>query len=558
MKRGCLRNLVVLAAATALWSYYLGPRISDGETGLVLTIGGGLLTSLTIWTVWKIAAFRKDAGAIESGRTGKPPVDDGWYAAIGEINLLPGAGLAAPFSGRPAVAYEYDVTRWKATSASKGSQTQCRAYYGSALAPCEIQTTTGPIRLLGMPYLDVEATTADNSDARRRADAWASSTAFSETGLPHSLADLKADVDEMANSTDGAGSFRRDYRSEPDPTLDGWTLSEKVVSPGQRVCVLGQYSAARGGLEPPPVEAAETLRLLPADTPQALELSADRAGCLRFAVAVLVILQVALLLFVPSRHEASESTATVWTPTEEDLFRMAREGDADHVRFILEGKTIGPSPRDTIGRTPAHVAADSATLNVLLDAGALPNVQDEFGVTPLMLAASEGDAKKVQLLLERGAAVSSRNRQGLTALSLASDPATRTLLEKAGAPDAGPWDGVGSPIPGHGEDQWKVVLAYVEAIEEEDEPAYRALLKGNPGDFPTTVAVKGSTPGDLRFLTGHVGAEGAVVTGIGRGLDGDVLMTVSLEKDGESWKIRGVETTPMSRRRSPSPGRGAE
>ncbi|HEX7579577.1 MAG TPA: ankyrin repeat domain-containing protein, partial [Thermoanaerobaculia bacterium] len=463
MKRGCLRNLVVLAAATALWGFFLVPRISDGDTVLVLTICGGLLTSVTVWTVWKIGAFRKDAGAINTARAGRPPVAGGWYAALGEIHPLPGGGLAAPFSGRPAVAYEYDVTRWKERHTSKG-QTQCRAYFGSALAPCEIRTMAGPIRLFGMPYLDVESTAAVGPDVRRGADLWVSSTAFSETGLPRSIAELKADAAEMAESTDSVGVFRQDYRSDPDATLDGWTLSEKVVPPGQKVCVLGLYSAARGGLEPPPVEAAETLRLLPGDTPKALELSTDRAGCLRFALVLFVLCQGALLWFAPSRRETS-STMTDWIPTESDLFRAAGEGDAERVRLILGKKTVGPSPQDTIGRTPAHVAANPATLQVLLDAGAPPGVEDEFGVTPLMLAASEGDVLKVRLLLERGVAVDAHTRQGVTALSLAEEPATRKLLEKAGAPGAGPWDGVGSPIPGNGEDQWKVVLAYVEAIE---------------------------------------------------------------------------------------------
>ncbi len=557
MKRGCLRILLVLAAATALWVSYLAPRVSDGEDLAGLAILGGFLTSAAVWAVWKTRAFRKDACAIERAGTGKAPVDGEWYAAAGEIHLLPGASLAAPFSGRPTVAYEYEVTRWTTTPGSDGRKTQSRAYYGSALTPCEIRTPAGPVHLLGMPYLDVEATTVGDPDSRRRAEAWAASTPFEATGIPHSLQELKADMDELIEAASPVGTFRRDYRGSPEPTLEGWTLSEKVVSPGQKVCVLGRYSAARRALEPPPVEAAEMLSLKPGDAPGALETAAGRAGCLRFVTAILVVLQAALLWFVPARREASESASTVWTPTESDLFRMASEGDADHVRLILEKKTVGPSPRDTIGRTPAHVAANAATLKVLLDAGAPPGVGDEFGLTPLMLAASEGDASKVQLLLERGAAVDARSRQGLTALSLASDPAARSLLERAGAPATGPWDGVGSPLP-DSEDQWEVVLAYVDAVEEEDEPAYRALLAGDPGRHPTTVAVKGSTPGDLRFLTGHLAEGNAVVTGIGRGLDGGVLTTVTLENGGRSWKIRGVETIPMSQRRNAARGSGAE
>jgi len=42
-------------------------------------------------------------------------------------------------------------------------------------------------------------------------------------------------------------------------------------------------------------------------------------------------------------------------------------------------------------------------MKILLDAGANPNVQDKFGVTPLYIAASIGSAECVRLLLQKGA-----------------------------------------------------------------------------------------------------------------------------------------------------------
>lgn len=73
-----------------------------------------------------------------------------------------------------------------------------------------------------------------------------------------------------------------------------------------------------------------------------------------------------------------------------------------------------PGPND---RCPIHEAAwmhDSEVLELLLNAGANPNVRDENGTTPLMEAAGSGMVRNVHLLLARGAHLDDVDLQGRT------------------------------------------------------------------------------------------------------------------------------------------------
>ena len=63
---------------------------------------------------------------------------------------------------------------------------------------------------------------------------------------------------------------------------------------------------------------------------------------------------------------------------------------------------------------------DVAAVRALLARGALPNVPDRKGATPLMLAAGRGYSEVVELLLKHGADPNRRDRDGDTALKYAA------------------------------------------------------------------------------------------------------------------------------------------
>lgn len=110
----------------------------------------------------------------------------------------------------------------------------------------------------------------------------------------------------------------------------------------------------------------------------------------------------------------------------------ARDGDRAAVRRLLQRGT-DPGARQADGTTALHwaVRADDLELaRLLLAAGAHADVVNRYGVTPLSLAASNGHAPMLRLLLERGATVKSAD---------AAVPGGRTLLmlaARAGRVDA--------------------------------------------------------------------------------------------------------------------------
>ena len=98
------------------------------------------------------------------------------------------------------------------------------------------------------------------------------------------------------------------------------------------------------------------------------------------------------------------------------LHEAAWRGDISAVKSCLEaGAKIEAT--DNYGKTPLHYVPEGLfcvfgenytkqlreTLNLLLDNGANPNVEDKYKSTPLHCAAREGNEAMVKLLLEKGA-----------------------------------------------------------------------------------------------------------------------------------------------------------
>jgi hypothetical protein len=73
--------------------------------------------------------------------------------------------------------------------------------------------------------------------------------------------------------------------------------------------------------------------------------------------------------------------------------------------WLRRGASV--SARDEYGATPLHIAAQSAAsqILILLEHGADVNARTKVGLTPLMYAAGEGNSEAVLLLLRRGAHV---------------------------------------------------------------------------------------------------------------------------------------------------------
>lgn len=105
------------------------------------------------------------------------------------------------------------------------------------------------------------------------------------------------------------------------------------------------------------------------------------------------------------------------------LHLAARTSSFDCVRELLESGRAEPNAEDFDQRTPLHAAvgkSDSAIaiLNLLIAKNANVNHKDVYGFTALHLAALDGLAQCVELLIYHGADVTTKSKKGTSALNV--------------------------------------------------------------------------------------------------------------------------------------------
>lgn len=135
------------------------------------------------------------------------------------------------------------------------------------------------------------------------------------------------------------------------------------------------------------------------------------------------------------------------------LFRASEVGDVPLMgQLLAEGLDV--NGRNSAGLSALHFAAggQEQAVRLLLNRGADVSAVSHVGLSPLMIAARDGYAEIVSLLLEDGADVGATvasvpeafNQAGHSALSLAADSRIIALLEQAP-----PASGLPLSLPGH-------------------------------------------------------------------------------------------------------------
>lgn len=105
----------------------------------------------------------------------------------------------------------------------------------------------------------------------------------------------------------------------------------------------------------------------------------------------------------------------------ETVMTLARRGDSSHLKQLL---TRGASPRwhDQYGLTPLHVAAlkgHTDTIRILLDFKIEIDCRDNEGFTPLHLAVEGGCVETVEALVDRGSDLNAKSKRGATPIYIA-------------------------------------------------------------------------------------------------------------------------------------------
>ena len=240
---GCLIGLggwLAVAAVVSLllqWRLQVPPVDTLGVSALAGLIGWASLNLLhAAWQAWR------ERAAITSGRAGQAPADGARVVLVGTLEAL-GAPLRAPLDGSACLAYDYRITEDRGSGRRRMILTHVR---GSALAPSEIVTRSGRHRLLTVPDLQASPPTTPSSRHIAAFEEYARTTTFTRAeGAAQELVDRWTDDD---------GAYRSDVCLTPLETVDltRCMLTQQQVKPGARVCVIGRYSTARGGVVPSP------------------------------------------------------------------------------------------------------------------------------------------------------------------------------------------------------------------------------------------------------------------------------------------------------------------
>ena len=123
-----------------------------------------------------------------------------------------------------------------------------------------------------------------------------------------------------------------------------------------------------------------------------------------------------------------------WAATAPDILKGIRSNNLGALREMNHQELTGT--RDRLGWTPLHYAAlygSEEAVRILLGAGGDPNVRNQSGVTPLILASYSFE--KTRLLVEKGADVNAHANDGTTPLWVAAgspgnERTVRYLIEK--------------------------------------------------------------------------------------------------------------------------------
>src|SRR5882757_6714372 len=154
MKRGCVLSLLILGACFGGYWYVLHGHVEPPAFWWASGIGSFFMW-ISIGALQTAVGAARDASRVSSessfgGFGGEQFSDEETITVVGHIRAM-GSSLRAPFSGKQAVLYSYDIDH---ISQGRNDSTNVKDYSGFALVPCAIDSPHGSVRILGFPMLE--------------------------------------------------------------------------------------------------------------------------------------------------------------------------------------------------------------------------------------------------------------------------------------------------------------------------------------------------------------------------------------------------------------------
>jgi hypothetical protein len=444
--------LILVALIGGYW-YLLHGRIEPP----VLWWGVGI-ASFFMWistgALRTAAIAARDARRVSSQSAfagfGGEELSDGETITIVGRTRASGQPLRAPFSDQPAVLYSYDIEH--VSRGPEDSSSNAKDYSGFALAPTAIDSSRGSLLLLGFPFLQgFPKTVLDTDAAKQNADAYIASTAFTDMQGFHP-SQIYQQIREIL--TDDDGHVRKDWKMTEDRDLSDKILQEQIVAPGEQVCIIGKWSAAKRGIVPG--GANGVIQLLRGD-PQKVERGLW-GKCIRNVIGGLIVAAIvnagvyAILGAAsgdPRFSFLSETAMAKHSIHANEMLNAVASGNIAAAETLAQNGT-GVDVRDSDGRTALAKATDPAMARWLVAHGANVNATSGDGQTVLMEQAAAGNAEIVRMLIHNGARLDDvSSRWHTTALQRARDAEKLDvvrILRDAGAKDGTVGESKESPL----------------------------------------------------------------------------------------------------------------
>jgi hypothetical protein len=540
MKRGCFISLLILAACFGGYWYVLHGHVEPPAFWWATGVASFFMW-ISISTLQGAFIAARDAARVSSessfgGYGGEQFADDAMATVVGHIRAV-GSSLHAPFSGKAAVLYSYDIDH---ISRSNNDTDDVKDFSGFALAPCAIDSPHGSVRIFGFPMLEgFPKSSYDTDEGRKNATAYLQSTPLTDMQGFHPGM-IFHEIKELL--TDDDGQLRKDWKMTEDRDLSDKHLSEQVVEPGDQVCAIGRWSAARHGLIPP---AGGVIRLLQGD-PQKVVSGLWRKcigsviGGLIVAAAVNGAVYTLLQVAVGKSKLFAETPVATHSIHASEMVDAVSNGNLATVQKLFANGT-GVNVRDS-GRTPLGVAQDAAMARWLIAHGADVNATDGDGQTVLMQQAGAGRTEVVRALVNAGAKLDTLSTKWhSTALTQALDAERMDvvrILRDAGAKDDSITESRGQPVR-ESDLSVQTCFDWLAAVQRQDLDAMKATSVFKSFDDVDFKLWKSIRPVHPTLVSGYATADAATVEIRGQVSAGTYeTWTYQLVNDGETWRVK--------------------